>query len=131
MDFLRHLMRLFVFTLSPGVATTQLLLLFNFCISHLCFHPIHQNKLQRPKLMCMPFCYHSLCIFLILSHCTFYSNADVPYPSFGLFYTKHTSHKKITCTDLLQFSLENTLIIKSSHMTRNMHSVTNPSILEM
>jgi hypothetical protein len=54
----------------------------------------------------------------------------MPYPSFRLFYTEYTSHKKFACTDLLQFSLENIFIIKPSQMTRNMHSVTNPSILE-
>jgi hypothetical protein len=54
----------------------------------------------------------------------------MPYPSFRLFHTEYTSHKKFTCTDLLQFSLENIFIIKPSQTTRNKHSVTNPNIPE-
>jgi len=54
----------------------------------------------------------------------------MPHPPFRLFYKEYTSHKKFTCTDLLEFSLEHIFIIKPSQMTRNMHSVTNPNILE-
>jgi hypothetical protein len=54
----------------------------------------------------------------------------MPSPPFKLLYTEYTSHKKFTCTDLLQFSQENIFIIKPSWMTRNMHSVTNPNNLD-
>jgi hypothetical protein len=66
------------------------------------------------KLMHMPFCSNSPCFFLILSHCTFYSNANIPYPSFCLFYTEYPSHKKLTvqiyCSShLKKFLLSNPL----------------------
>jgi hypothetical protein len=46
------------------------------------------------------------------------------------YFTQNKHHTKNLPVDLLQFSLENIFIIKPSQMTRNMHSVTNPNILE-
>lgn len=128
MDFLRHLMRLFLVTLSPRCSYNTALhmnsslcsywyLIFAYHIYVFTQYISTSYKDQQVNVhaILLPFSVYFLDPFSlhILQQCWY-----AIYFIQAILHRTNNAKKKIAHTDLLQFSLENTLIIKPSQMAR-------------